>query len=59
MNKQKIKTKEEARQKAIEWQYWQESQELSYEEVITWADYFRKLAKKFNLIREFKENGII
>lgn len=54
-----IKTKEDARSYAIDWQHWQSKQNLSYAEIIKWADVFGKLAKKFRLIKEFKENGII
>lgn len=53
------KTKDEARQKAIDWQIWQSEQSLSYSELIEWSDYFYKLGKRFGLLREFKENGII
>jgi hypothetical protein len=54
-----IKTKEQARQKAIDWQNWQSNQALSYQELSDWQGYFTKLAKKFGLKKEFKENGII
>lgn len=52
-------TKEEARNKAIAWQKWQSEQNLSLGEMVIWADYFYCIAKKFGLVREFKENGII
>lgn len=54
-----ISTKEQARQKAIDWQNWQSGQSLNYVELSRWAAYFEKLAKKFRLKTEFKENGII
>ena len=54
-----IKTKEEARQIAIDWQYKQSKQAMSYHELLQWQNYFEILAKKFNLTDEFKENGII
>jgi RIO-like serine/threonine protein kinase len=54
-----IKTKSEARQIAIDWQNWQSKQSLSYRDIINWVDYFRKVGKKFSLIKEFKENGIL
>jgi hypothetical protein len=54
-----IKTKGEAIQIAIDWQSKQSNQSMSYGEVIMYLTYFEKLAKKFNLIREFKENGIL
>jgi len=54
-----IKTKEEARQEAIEWQYRQSNLSLSIQDVCDKAEYFRILGKKFGLLREFKENGIL
>ncbi len=54
-----IKTKEEARSKAIDFQSWQSAQALSYEEVANWGTYFSNLASKFGLVDEFSENGII
>ena len=59
MNMEPIKTKEQAREKAIDWQNWQSKQSLSYVEMAEWASYFKELAKKFGLGDEFKENGII
>jgi len=59
MKKTIIKTKGEARQTAIDWQHWQSNKSLSYGEMNIWSEFFRKLGKKFHLIREFKENGII
>lgn len=55
----KIKSKEEARDEAIEWQNWASNQNLSYGELAQYQNYFTKLARKFGLLREFKENGII
>jgi hypothetical protein len=54
-----IKTKEEARNIAINWQSWQSKQALSYGEIAKYQDYFRSIGIKFGLIREFKENAII
>jgi predicted nucleic acid-binding Zn-ribbon protein len=55
----KIKTKEEARQLAIDWQNWASNKALSYEELNEWQNEFERLGQEFNLIEEFKENGII
>ena len=55
----KVKTKAEARQIAIDWQKWQSNHPLSYSEVIKWQEYFKSLAKRFELMSEFKENAII
>lgn len=54
-----INTKEQARQKAIDWQQWQSERSLNYCEIVEWQIYFEDLAKKFRLKTEFKENGII
>ena len=54
-----IKTKEEARQLAIDWQSWASKKSLSYSEFSLWQIYFEKLAGKFGLKKEFKENCII
>ena len=59
MKAKEIRTRGEARQAAIDWQRWQSEKSLSYGELSEWQGYFEKLAKKFNLKREFKENGII
>ena len=54
-----IKTKEDARSKAIDFQSWASNQSLSYEDLINWEGYFNNLANKFGLVDEFSENGII
>jgi len=54
-----IKTKEEARQLAIDWQNWTSEQSLSYGELAYWGGVFERLAEQFDLKDEFKENGII
>jgi len=58
MRKTNIKTKEQARNKAINWQNWVSNISISYFELIEWENYFLKLATRFNLVDEFKENGI-
>lgn len=59
MQKQQPKTKEEARQCAIEWQSWASEQNLSYGELAEQQAYFESLANVWDLTEEFKENGII
>lgn len=59
MDKIIINTADEARQYAIDWQYWFGEHSLSYGELAEWQAYFYELAVKFDLIEEFKENGII
>ena len=51
--------KEEARQEAIDWQieFSQNSHYMS--EYAYYSNHFYKLAKRYGLIKEFKENGII
>lgn len=57
--KKDIKTAEEAKQFAIDWQSWASDRALSYRELSDWQVYFEDLADKFGLVGEFKENGII
>lgn len=54
-----IKNKEDARNFAIQWQNWVTNVNISYGELSEYQTYFRKLGKKFGLITEFRENGII
>jgi len=54
-----IKTKEEAKTMAIDYQNWASEQSMSYGELAEYQNYFEKLGKKFGLKKEFKENGII
>jgi len=54
-----IETADEARQIAIDWQIEASEKSYSYAELAGWSDYFTDMAKKFNLTKEFKENGII
>ena len=58
MNKY-VKAKERAREKAIEWQTEFCNHNYSYGELAYYGDYFTKLAKRYGLIREFRENCII
>lgn len=57
--KQTPKTKEEARQYAIDWQNWVSEQHLSWEEISKWESEMEDIAIKFDLVEEFRENGII
>ena len=58
MNKYQM-AKKSARNKAMEWQRSFCDQNYSYGELAYWEDYFRGLAKRYGLVREFEENGII
>jgi hypothetical protein len=53
------KLKEKLRREAIEWQNTLSEFQLSYEELIEMQRYFERMGKKFGLLKEFKENGII
>ena len=53
------KRKETAREKAIIWQLLTSSGGQSYFELATAEAYFEKLGKRFGLLKEFKENGIL
>lgn len=58
MNKyQEQKTR--AEEKAKEWQRMASESALSYGELYEAYTYFEKLAKRYGLIKEFKNNGII
>lgn len=54
--------KEIARQKAIEWteEYFtsENAPSISWGELIEWGNHFRKLGKRYGLLKEFRENGI-
>lgn len=56
---QAVRTGEEARELAIDWQTWQQEQSLSYGDLAEFASYFREIGDRFNLSDEFAENGII
>ena len=51
--------KERAREKAIQWQRNFEHNNYSYSDLATFGHHFENLGKRYGLIREFKENGII
>ena len=51
--------KESARQAAIDWQLTWYDTNYSYGELAEYMEYFEKLARRFGLVREFRENAII
>jgi hypothetical protein len=59
MKKIPLKTEEEAKDYAIKWQKWVSEQNLSYMELVHWQEYWNAIGHNFNLLEEFKENGII
>jgi len=54
-----IKTKEQARQYGIDYQQWASNKNLSYGEILVFQNKLDKMAKRFGLVKEFKENGLI
>lgn len=51
--------KEEARRTAQEWQHNASEKNYSYSELQWYQSYFEKLGKRYGLLKEFRENGII
>lgn len=51
--------KSEAISEAIQWQYTFSDRVISYEELCEETEHFVKLAKRYGLIREFKQEGVI
>lgn len=49
--------KAKARQEAIEWQAHFDC--MDWYSVNAWTVHFAKMAKRYGLVKEFKENGII
>ncbi len=55
----KITTKEEARQYAIDWQSKFNETSHDWQAIADYQAEFQELAERFDLVEEFKENGII
>lgn len=53
------KGKEAARQYAINWQSWASTVSMTYDQLFMWQSIFERIAKKWGLLTEFRENGII
>ena len=51
--------KEKIREEAIDWQLDFSNHNYSYGELAEIQAYFEKVGKKYGLIKEFRENGII
>ena len=58
-HKNYLKGKAQAIDKAIEYQHNASEKQYSYSELYEISNYFYKLAKRYGLIKEFRENGII
>lgn len=55
-----VTTAEQAREIAIDWQHNTASEPpMFYSELAEYGAYFQELADQFELVEEFKENGII
>ncbi len=59
MNLTQIKTKGDARQYAIDWQKKASEENYSWGELAEFTEIFTTLGRKFGLLKEFKENGIL
>nr|DAY92965.1 MAG TPA: hypothetical protein [Caudoviricetes sp.] len=53
------KNKEEVRLFAIDWQADFNNHNYSYSELAIFQDMFFRLGRKYGLLREFRENGIL
>lgn len=51
--------KADVREKAINFQQMFSECDFSYSEIIEYQDYFLKQGKRYGLLKEFRENGII
>ena len=51
--------KAEARQLAINWQNDFQNHQSYWSELAYYTDYFTRLGKRYGLLEEFRENGII
>lgn len=52
------RAKENAREKAIDWQLESSEKDYSYGDLANFGVYFYKLGRRYGLLREFRENGI-
>ena len=58
MNKYQ-KAKARARQRAIEWQIEASEKNYSYSELVAFSASFEALGRRYGLLGEFRENGIV
>ena len=54
-----LEQKEKAIEQAIDWQLDFGDHNYSMQELAEFSTYFERLAKRYGLIKEFRENGII
>lgn len=50
--------KQQARDKAVEWQLQASDKNYSCSELADFGEYFEKLGRRYGLLKEFRENGI-
>ena len=53
------KMKNRYRNEAIDWQMTFDDHNYSYGELAEWLDYFYRVGKRYGLMAEFRENGIL
>lgn len=58
MNKYQL-GKAKARQQAIDWQLDFANHNYSYYDLYNWGNHFERLGKRYGLLKEFRENGVI
>lgn len=51
--------KEKTRSAAVEWQIENAKRDLCYAEICEISAHFEKLGRRFGLLRELRENGVI
>lgn len=51
--------KEKARQEAMEWQLTFADHNYSYAELVEFQHHFEEVGKRYGLLTEFRDNGII
>ena len=51
--------KEQVREEAIEWQFGFSERDYSWAEVAEAGQRFKRLGRRYGLLREFRENGIL
>lgn len=53
------KRKEELRDEAIQWSYDTSERTMSYYDLMVEQSYFYEQGRRYGLLREFRENGIV
>ena len=53
------RAKQKAREEAMQWQHDFVNHSYSYSDMADFTSHFEKKAKRYGLIKEFRENGII